>query len=105
MSSDDLLPDVDEETLRTFHEYLSRHLRFPVEARWEPEYGPRGPVTILDLSDPDEEIWADGKCGLLCRANHNGEVIEVSLADCEAKKGSPGRQLLADYGYWFGNFG
>ena len=26
------------------------------------------------------------------------------LADCRAKKGSPSRQLLADYGYWVGNF-
>ena len=44
-------------------------------------------------------------CGLLCRAKHSGEVIEVSLADCRAKAGGPARQLLDDYGYWFGNFG
>ncbi len=104
LTSDDPLPEVDETTLRAFHEHLSRHLRFPVEARWEPEYGPRGPVTILGLSEPDEDLWADGMCGLLCRAELKGEAIEVALADCRAKKGSPGRQLLADYGYWFGNF-
>lgn len=105
LTSDDLLPDVGEETLRAYHEYLSCHLRFPVEASWNPPSGPARRVTVIGLSDPDEEIWADGMCGLLCRANHNGEVIEVSLADCEGKAGGPARQLLADYGYWFGNFG
>ncbi len=105
LTSDDPLPDVGEETLRAYHEYLSHHLRFPFEASWNPPSGPAQRVTAIGLSDPDEDLWADGMCGLLCRANHNGEVIEVSLADCEAKKGSPGRRLLADYGYWFGNFG
>ena len=103
-TGDEPVPDVNPTTLRTYYEHLSRHLRVPVEAKWEPEYGPRGPVPILGLSEPDEDLWADGTCGLLCRAKLKGEVIEVSLADCEAKKGNPARQLLADYGYWFGNF-
>jgi hypothetical protein len=105
LTSDDPLPDVGEGTLRAFHGYLSHHLRFPIEARWEPESGPAQPVTILRLSDPDADLWADGMCGLLCQAKLKGEGIEIALADCEAKAGSPGRQPLADYGYWFGNFG
>jgi hypothetical protein len=105
LTSDDTPPDVGEETLRAYHEYLSRHLRFPVEASWNPPAGPVRRVTVIGLSDPDEDTWADGMCGLLCRAKLQGEVIEVSLADCEANRGSPSQQLLADYGYWFGNFG
>lgn len=105
LTTDDSLPDVGEETLRAFHRYLSHHLRFPVEASWNPPSGPAQRVTVLGLSDPDEDVWADGMCGLLCRAKLKGEVAEVALADCEAKGGSPNRQILADYGYWFGNFG
>ncbi len=96
---------MNEITLRVFHDYLSQNLPFPVEASWNPPSGPAQRITILGLSEPDEDVWGDGMCGLLCRANLKGEVIEVSLADCEAKTVSPGRQLLADYGYWFGNFG
>jgi hypothetical protein len=105
LTGDDLVPDVNPTTLRTYFEYLSRHLRVPVEAKYDPEHGPRGPVTVLGLSEPDEDVWADGTCGLLCRAKLKDEVIEVVLADCRANAGGPARQLLADYGYWFGNFG
>ena len=105
LTSDDPLPDVGAETLRAFHEYLSRHLRFPVEAAWNPPTGRARRVTVIGLSEPDADLWADGMCGLLCRVLLDGEVIEVALADCEAKGKAPGRQLLADYGYWFGNFG
>lgn len=105
LTGDDPLPGVGGGTLRAFHGYLSRHLRLPVEASWNPPSGPAQRVTVLGLSVPDEDLWADGMCGLLCRAKHKGAVIEVALADCEARAGSPGRQLLADYGYWFGNFG
>ncbi len=104
LTSDDLLPDVNPTTIRVFHEYLTQQMPFPVEAKYDPEYGTGGQITILGLSEPDEELWADGTCGLLCRAMLKGEAIEVALADCRAKKGSPGRQILADYGYWFGNF-
>jgi hypothetical protein len=105
LTSDDLVPDVSPTTLRAYHEHLLRHLPVPVEARYDPEHGPGGPVTVLGLSGPDEDVWADGTCGLLCRAKLKGEVLEVPLADCRVKAGGPARQLLADYGYWFGNFG
>jgi len=32
-------------------------------------------------------------------------MIDLALAECEAKKGSPHRQLLKDYAYWFWNYG
>ena len=35
--------------------------------------------------------------GLLCQAKAGGRLIEVPLGECEAKKGSPNRQLLKDY--------
>jgi hypothetical protein len=50
--------------------------------------------------------WAAGRYrmyGLLCGARVEGRLIEVPLGECEAKKGSPNRQLLKDYAYWFWN--
>lgn len=105
LTSDDPLPVVGVETLRAFYEYLSHHLRFPIEASWNAPDGPAQRVTVIGLSAPDADLWADGMCGLLCRAKLKGAAIEVALADCEAKGESSSRQLLADYGYWFGNFG
>ena len=42
--------------------------------------------------------------GLLCQAKVGGRWLDVPLAECEARKGSPRRQLLNDYAYWFWNY-
>ena len=103
LTADDPVPGVTPATLRAYHDHLSRNLRFPVEATYDPEYGPGGPVTLLGLSEPDEDLWADGTSGLSSRAKFRGESAEIPLDGCRAKAG-PARRLLADYGYWFGNF-
>jgi hypothetical protein len=99
LTSDDPLPEVEELTLWAYHRYLAAHLTFPFEAKWEPEYGP----TATILGDPEDDPWVDEMYGLLCQAKAGGRVIDVPLAECEAKKGSPNRQLLEDYVYWFWN--
>jgi hypothetical protein len=103
LTSDDPLPEVDEETLLGYHRYLAAHLTFPVDAKWQPEFGPTHAVTITALGDPEDDTWADDMYGLLCQAKAEGRVIEVPLAECEAKKSSPNRKLLKDYAYWFWN--
>ncbi len=102
LSSDDPLPEVDEDTLRAYHRYLAAHLSFPFEAIWEPEHGPRPTVKITGLADPNEEV-VDEMYGLMCEARAEGRLVEVPLAECEARKSSPNRQLLMDYSYWFWN--
>jgi hypothetical protein len=108
LTSDDPLPEVEEETLLAYHRYLAAHLSFPVEASWSPESGLVGgsthAVTITGLGDPEDDPWVDEMYGLLCQAKAKGRVIDVPLAECEAKKGSPNRQLLEDYSYWFWNY-
>jgi hypothetical protein len=108
LTSDDPLPEVEEETLLAYRRYLAAQLSFPVEASWSEETGLVGgrthAVTITGLCDPEDDLWADEMHGLLCRARHKGRVIEVPLAECEGKKGSPSRQLLKDYSYWFWNY-
>jgi hypothetical protein len=102
LTGDDPLPGVDDDTLRTYHRYLAAHLAFPFEARWEPEYGPRPIIKITGLGDADDAC-ADEMYGLLCEARVEGRLTEVPLAECEAKKSGPNRQLLKDYAYWFWN--
>ena len=103
LTSDDPLPDVDDDTLRAYHRYLKAHLARPFEAKWEPEYGPRPTVKVTGLGDPEDDAGVDEMDGLLCQARAGGRVIDVLLGECEAKKGSPNRQLLKDYSYWFWN--
>ena len=43
LTSDDPLPEVDDDALRAYHRYLAAHLAFPCEAKWEPEHGPARP--------------------------------------------------------------
>jgi hypothetical protein len=83
--------------------HLAAHLKVPFEAKWEPEYGPRQTIKITGMGEFDDESWADEMSGLLCEARVEGRLIEVPLAECEAKKGNPNRQLLQDYSYWFWN--
>ena len=103
LTGDDPLPGVEDDTLRAYQRYLAAHLAFPFEAKWEPEYGPAQAVKITGLGDPEDDAWADEMYGLLCEARAEGRLIEVPLGECEAKKGSPNRQLLKDYAYWFWN--
>lgn len=105
LTSDDPLPEADEDKLLAYHRYLKAHLSFPFEAKWEPESGPRVTVKITCLCDSDDETWADEMYGLLCKGKADGKMIQVPLSECEAKKGSANRQLVKDYSYWFWNNG
>jgi hypothetical protein len=108
LTSDDPLPEVEEETLRTYQRYLAAHLAFPFEASWSQETGllfdTTHSITITGLGDPEDDDWIDDMYGLICQAKTKGREIEVPLAECEAKKGSPNRQLLKDYCFWFWNW-
>ena len=105
MTGDDPLPGVSEETLLTFHAYLTKHLTFPFAAKVSAETGflhqRSSAVTVMALLDTDD---LEEEYGLLCAAREGKERLEVPLADVEAKKGGPARQLVEDYAYWFWNW-
>jgi hypothetical protein len=69
LTSNDPLPDVDDETLERYHEYLSENLSFPFEAEHTSETGPFSSRTIqvkvIGLGDPDEEPMIDDTYGIL----------------------------------------
>jgi hypothetical protein len=107
LTSNDPLPDVTDETLATYHEYLSKNLSFPFEAERTSETGPFSSRTIqvkvIGLGDPDEPM-IDDMYGILCEARHERNVRAMPLGELEVKKGKPNRQLVADYCYWFWNY-
>jgi hypothetical protein len=103
LTRDDLLPDVDEASLRTYYQYLAAHLRFPFVAMWVREAGMGNvteKVTVLALGGSEDDPWIDDTYGILCQAKMGGDL---PLGEIEKVKGMPNKQLLEDYAYWFWN--
>ena len=86
LTSNDPLPDVDDETLEAYHEYLSKNLTFPFRAEHGAEYGHPEPVKVIGLGDPDEEPMIDEMYGILCEARMEGHVVTLPLGELEDAK-------------------
>ena len=105
LTSDDPLPEANEENLRQYRRYLATHLSFPFQAKSTVETGPFEEVeflvTVVGLLDADD---CDEEEGVMCEAERQGESIELPLADLEVTTNPHHRQLVEDYSYWFGNW-
>lgn len=86
LTSNDPLPDVDDETLKAYHEYLSKNLTFSFQAEHRAEYGRPGRVKVIGLGDPDEEPMIDEMVGILCEARMEGRVVTLALGELEDAK-------------------
>jgi hypothetical protein len=104
LTSNDPLPDVDDETLLIYHKYLATNLTFPFEAEHGAEYGDPEKVKVIGLGDPDEEPMIDDEHGILGEARLEGQVVTLPLAEMEVLKGKPNRQLIEDYCSWFWDY-
>jgi hypothetical protein len=106
LTSNDPLPDVDDETLETYHNYLLTNLLFPFGAEHTPESGHlfrhSYRIKAIGLGDPDEPM-IDEMYGILCEARHRRRAITMPLGELEVDKGKPNRQLVKDYCQWFWN--
>jgi uncharacterized protein YodC (DUF2158 family) len=108
LTSNDPLPDVDDDALETYRQHLAANLAFPFEAEHTPEKGPMlrrsTLVKVTGLGDPDgEPPYIDDMYGLLCDARIDRRQAVLPLGELEVPKGKPNRQLIADYCYWFWN--
>lgn len=103
LTSNDPLPEVDDETLTAYRDYLAKNLTFPFQAEYGEEYGHPEHVKVIGLGDPDEEPLIDETDGVLCEARMEGEVVTLPLGELEYAK--PNRRLIDDYCYWFHNWG
>ena len=104
LTSNDPLPDVDDETLEAHHAYLSKNLSLPFQAEHGAQYGHPARVKVIGLGDPDDGPMIDEMYGILCDVRLEGEIVTVPLGEIEDAKGKPNRQLVADYSYWFWNW-
>lgn len=108
LTHDDLLPERTLDSLRTYHEHLSKQLSLPFEATWETDFGTFSSrsqkVTVLGLGDPEKEGRIDDSDGLICEIRIGREPGDVPLSELEIKKRGPNKQLVADYCYWFWNW-
>jgi len=102
LTSNDPLPDVDDETLETYHEHLAKNLVFPFFAEHGTEYGHPERVKVIDLGDPDEEPLIDETHGIFCEARMEGHVVTLPLGELDEPNRN--RQVLRDYCYWFHNW-
>jgi hypothetical protein len=103
LTSNDPLPEVDDETLTAYRDYLAKNLTFPFQAEYGEEYGHPERVKVVGLGDPDLEPMIDEDDGILCEARMEGEVVTLPLGELEDAK--PNRKLIDDYCYWFHNWG
>lgn len=103
LTGDDPVPEVDQEVLAKYWDYLNKHLSLPFAARHCPEDGPDNDITVTCLPDPDD-YDCDEFYGLFCEARLGRRQITVPLGEIEVKKGKPNYQLVDDYLYWFWNY-
>jgi len=102
LTSNDPLPDVNDETLLTYCRYLAATLVFPFQAEHGAEYGHPERLKVIGLGDPDEEPVIDEEYGILCEARVEGQIVTVPLSEIDDAK--PNRKLTDDYRYWFWNY-
>ena len=103
----DRLPRVGLETLRRFNGYLDEHLAFPFEGRLSDPIGPhrdtKSPLTVVRLMDPIQEYAPEEMHGLICKAEQNGERIELPLDRIDVAEDGTHYQMLEDYRHWLWN--
>ena len=108
LTSDDPLPDADEGSLKAYHAHLAAELSFPFEADWEHASGPvsarKERVTVVGLSESEDEPVVDDMYGLLCRCRRGDRITELPLAELTVQQRGRNRQLVKDYSFWFTNW-
>jgi hypothetical protein len=101
------LPEVDDENLSRYYEYLSEHLSFPFTAHYPEPKNAREEIlygcTVLHLLDPSRHV-ADEFDGIYCKTRKGDFEVNLPLVELEVPRESPNFQLTEDYWYWFWNW-
>lgn len=104
LTSDDLLPRPDEDSLETYYDYLSRQMSFPFEARDYVEddllsFSPARLIKAVALGREPHDLDEDE--GIFCKVETaDGEEL-LPLANLELRRSDRNRQLVNDYAAWF----
>jgi hypothetical protein len=90
LTSDDPLPEPDEEFLEKYYEYLKTNLSFPFEATYSQDTGPfesrKCTVNIVGLVEPDECCVDDGY-GLIAKIQRRHSRQSSTVVHNRIKKG------------------
>ena len=103
LTSNDTLPDVDDQTLEAYYEYLLNRLVFPFTAEYGQGYRRPKRVEVIGLGDPDEPM-IDDVYDILCVTRMEGRMATLPLGELGDAKGKPNRELIEDYCYWLHNY-
>lgn len=102
------LPDVTEETLKTYYHFLDEHLNFPVPASFpdpvNEEQEQNVNVVLNALLPPEDHPKFGPYFGLLCRVEEGGEEIVIPLGKIEITKEGPEKKAIDDYSRWYWNY-
>jgi hypothetical protein len=104
---DEHLPNVDEESLSRYYNYLSERMSFPFTAHYpkpttsleEVQYR----CTVLELLDPTQDIY-DYFDGIFCKTRKGKYEINLPLIELVLPGDSPNLQFIEDYWHWFWNW-
>ncbi len=104
LTSDDLLPRPDEDSLETYYHYLGERLSFPFEARCHEEDSgfmpsPARNVQVVALGREPHDLDEDD--GIFCEAQTTDGKELLPLASLELRRSDRNRQLVDDYAAWF----
>ena len=104
LTSDDFLPEPNDDSLETYYDYLEQHLSLPADARYvedTEDLSGRPPWRTVKVVALDREIAWNGHEGILCEVfGARGEDV-VPLADLRLRRSDPNHQLVDDYAAWF----
>ena len=106
LTHDDLIPQVNPETLRAYFRYLRDNLTVPFPATsWDFGRLQEQKITVMihALLDPEGSA-CDEEDGLVCEGRDQNGRIEIPLAEIELKKKEANYRLISDYAYWFHNW-
>jgi hypothetical protein len=100
--SDGPLPEVGNETLQSYYEYLTTHLSLPFQACYPQPVGLHEEVvrtvTVVDILDPSKNLDCKS-LGIVCKARQGKQMVELSLADLKVEEDDPNHHLVEDYWY------
>jgi hypothetical protein len=106
LPSDAPLPLVREETLAAYHDHLVANLTLPFDALYCQNGGKMRHlihyVQVTELLNP-RHGRNHVHHGIVGRAHHHREVLELPLAEFGVMEDNPNCELIDDYAYWFVN--
>jgi hypothetical protein len=101
------LPNVDDETLSRYYEYLSANLAFPFTAHYPEPANSREETefrcTVLELLDPSEYL-GDMFDGVFSKTRKGKYEINLPLTELAVARDSPNFQSIDDFRCWLRNW-